>query len=921
MAIDARLTENPSTLQGISANPRSPWRSGMTLALAGLLLGGLFFLSQHNFLLFHVVVELCTIGMAIAIFTVAWNTRHLLDNHAFLLLGLGYLGVGGLTLLHTLAYKGMTLLGESGGANMATQLWITARFLEGLAFIGFPLSLKRCYPGWLHLTIWVGVPALLLLLVLLRLFPDCYLETTGLTRFKIVSEYLFCLMGLAALGLFLQRRHLVPRRVFLLLCTAITLSIGGELFFTLYTTVTGLLNVIGHYLHLISVFLIYLALVHSSLTRPLETLFGSLSTQQRLLAARLRLSEMATSLSLEQLLARIIDEALALTDGTIGFFHLVEPDQETLALQAWSGNTSNDFCRAEDRGHQWSLAQAGVWGDCLRQRRAVIDNHYPSLPHCHGLPSGHPPLCRLLLIPIFRGEGVAAIFGVANKASDYEQHDILLLTTLGDFAWEIVLRRQSELAQRQSEERFRLCFEHSPVGTVLLSPDFRFQKSNETFCTMIGYSQEELIGLTFAEITHPEERQRDLQQVKRLLAGEIDRYDVEKRYLHKNGAIVWARVNVTLVRDDQQQPLFFLPIIEDITGRKEAELRLLQRNAYLQAIFRASPVGIGVVRERVLIEGNTRLCEITGYGLEEFLGHNSRLLYPSDEDYRWVGEEKYLQISRHGTGTVETRWRRKDGRIIDVLLSSTPLNPADLGQGVVFSALDISERKEAERRLIAAVAEKDVLLREVHHRVKNNLAAVISLLDMQRRHFTDPRGRELLGELGNRIRSMSLIHEKLYRAPNLAGIDFHDYLRTLVGHLRTSFGATHIDCRTEARDIDLPLDLAVPLGMIVNELVTNVMKHAFPEKQPAAGRNSCQLEVRLTLAGDSCRLLVADNGVGLPAQVALDNAKSLGMVLIDMLGRHQLGGQYTLDAQQGLAVTLTFPLPPGGDKQKRRIPP
>jgi two-component sensor histidine kinase len=177
---------------------------------------------------------------------------------------------------------------------------------------------------------------------------------------------------------------------------------------------------------------------------------------------------------------------------------------------------------------------------------------------------------------------------------------------------------------------------------------------------------------------------------------------------------------------------------------------------------------------------------------------------------------------------------------------------------------------------------------------------------MQRRMLQDPQGRDILTELAGRIRSMSLIHEKLYRADNLARIDFQMYLKALISHLRTSYGSPRIQCHTEAPGVELPLDLAVPCGMIVNELMTNALKYAFPGGQPAPGKDTCRIQVRIRQEDGLCTLSVADNGVGLPPGFDWTGATTLGMVLVRMLGRHQLGGTYTIDRQDGLCFTLTF---------------
>lgn len=153
------------------------------------------------------------------------------------------------------------------------------------------------------------------------------------------------------------------------------------------------------------------------------------------------------------------------------------------------------------------------------------------------------------------------------------------------------------------------------------------------------------------------------------------------------------------MRDEDKTKERLIQELAEVTEQVEAEQALKRSEARLLSIFRAAPVGIGLASNRVLLEVNDRICEMTGYSREELLGGNARILYPSDEDYDYVGREKYAQIRERGTGSVETRWERKDGTIIDVILSSTPIDPHDLSAGVTFTALDITERKRAEDAL------------------------------------------------------------------------------------------------------------------------------------------------------------------------------------------------------------------------------
>jgi len=181
--------------------------------------------------------------------------------------------------------------------------------------------------------------------------------------------------------------------------------------------------------------------------------------------ARLRLMESAARLPLKELLIATLDEACALTGSCIGFYHFLEADQKTLSLQAWSTRTIKEFCKAEGEGAHYDIADAGVWVDCVRERRPVIHNDYATLPHKRGLPPGHAHVEREMVVPIFRKESIVAILGVGNKATPYEENDLESVTQLADLAWDIadakrageeVHRLNAELEQRVVERTARL---------------------------------------------------------------------------------------------------------------------------------------------------------------------------------------------------------------------------------------------------------------------------------------------------------------------------------------------------------------------------------------------------------------------------------------------------------------------------------
>jgi two-component sensor histidine kinase/HAMP domain-containing protein len=218
---------------------------------------------------------------------------------------------------------------------------------------------------------------------------------------------------------------------------------------------------------------------------------------------------------------------------------------------------------------------------------------------------------------------------------------------------------------------------------------------------------------------------------------------------------------------------------------------------------------------------------------------------------------------------------------------------------------DITERKKAEAQIEASLKEKEVLLQEIHHRVKNNLQVISSLLNLQSEYVEDQKALEVFQESQHRVRSMALIHEKLYRSENLAQIDFADYVRELSTYLFRSQTAKvqDITLTVQPENIFLDIDRAVPCGLMLNELVSNALKHAFPNGRPG--------EIRIELSIDNHRQLtlkVIDNGIGFLAEWDYQNTKSLGLQLVNTLV-DQLDGKIELDRDNGMEFTITFAAP------------
>ncbi len=258
-------------------------------------------------------------------------------------------------------------------------------------------------------------------------------------------------------------------------------------------------------------------------------------------------------------------------------------------------------------------------------------------------------------------------------------------------------------------------------------------------------------------------------------------------------------------------------------------------------------------------------------------------------------------LAEEADGPVERRLTPTDSDSRPVLVSRSTLKGAAADEGsLVCVAQDISDRKAAEEKLRRSLEEKEVLLREIHHRVKNNLQVISSLLHAQARDVEAASVQERFEETQERIRSMAAIHEQLYQSDDLSRVEFAEYLEVLMDELFRSHRTDHIARTLEAEAQPLPVDQAIPAGLIVNELVSNALEHAFPDGQDGT------LSVTFRADAGEAQLVVADDGCGAEA---LDDEGALGLRLVRGLTR-QLRGSLSTETEAGVTATITFPIDP-----------
>lgn len=284
-----------------------------------------------------------------------------------------------------------------------------------------------------------------------------------------------------------------------------------------------------------------------------------------------------------------------------------------------------------------------------------------------------------------------------------------------------------------------------------------FQTNQLTFSPkyyrQLGYEPDEFPA-TFEhwmDLIHPDDREQALAVAEEYQKTKPDTYRNEMRLRRKDGSYCHILANAAVVeRDARGNAVMMVGSHHDITDVRTAEKHIRVEQARLESIFRAAPIAIGIVANRTLVNVNQRFCRMTGYTMREVIGQSARMLYPSESDFEYVGREKYRQIRKSGCGTVETRWQCKNGKIRDILLSSAPLNPTDLSEGVTFTALDITELKQAEsdRMKINKLESLGVLAGGIAHDFNNILMSAVGNVELARRN---PKNSAYLDKLDNAL--------------------------------------------------------------------------------------------------------------------------------------------------------------------------
>jgi len=388
------------------------------------------------------------------------------------------------------------------------------------------------------------------------------------------------------------------------------------------------------------------------------------------------------------------------------------------------------------------------------------------------------------------------------------------------------------------------------------------------------------------------------------LKGKTDYWQKEHRLRTKTGEWKWVLGRGRVVeRGANGQPLRMVGTMTDISDLKQAEKTLLNQSYFLQKAQEIGQIGTWELdiknNELLWTDENYKIFGLpigTKLTYEIFLN----CVHPDDREYvdkEWKAAlaKKPYDIEHRLLVDGKVKWVREKAE-----LQFNEKDECIRGTGVTQ---DITGQKQAEKRIKENLKEKEVLLSEIHHRVKNNMQIISSLLKLQSAKIEDKKYVDMFKDSENRIRSMALVHEKLYQSKDFSSIDFKGYVKSIANLLIRNYSVNpdKIKLNTEIEDIPLGLDNAIPCGLIINELISNSLKYAFPKDREG--------EIKIVLRAinsHEIELTVSDDGIGIPAEIDARETESLGLQLVYILAENQLEGSIELDRESGTAFRIRF---------------
>jgi len=732
---------------------------------------GLYLSSLHSYLLFHSLIEIITVAIALALFSLTWNTRSYLTSSYLRLVGVGYAFISLIDLLHTLAYKGMGVF-PGDEANLPTQLWVAARYVQAVTLFVAPLLVERRLSIRAILLGYAATVSGLVALVYSGNFPDCFIEGTGLTAFKIGSEYAISAVLLASIYLLYRKRNYFNDRVFLLTAISIACTVLSELSFTAYLSVYGGANMLGHFAKLAAYYLLYQAILVTGLKEPFDLIFRDLKRADESLRkaqetleekVRARTAELRTSEERYRSLIGKVQTAIVLHDGQGRILNSNPLAEELLGLAA------DRLLGKSPRDPDWHF---------LREDGAVLPvAEYPvSLVFATGQP------VRNHVLGIAQPHRANVAWVLVNAEPEYDGAG--KITSVVVSFVDITERKQVEAEKEQYYKFFML----STDAMCIADPFGCFRQVNPALVQLTGYSGSELLSRPFLDFVLPEDRQRTVDEMA-LQVKVRPSMNFENRYMRKDGSAI--SLSWTAYFDIKDGVTY--ATARDITESKRAQDQIRALNSELEQR----------VRERTAqLEAAVKELETFSYSVSHDLraplraidGFSKALI----EDYG----DKFDDTGKHFLQMLGDNTERMGNLIDDILgfsrmsrrdLAATTLDMAKLAQEVIEELRGSAPGRNFRFVLGALPPTRGdrVMIRQV---MVNLLSNAIK--------FTRPRSEAVI-EVGGAAEAEENIY---YVKDNGVGFDMHyadklfDVFQRL--HLQTEFEGTGVGLAIVKRIIE-----------------------------------------------------------------------------------------------------------------------
>ena len=649
----------------------------------------------------------------------------------------------------------------------------------------------------------------------------------------------------------------------------------------------------------------------------------------------------------EESFDRLTRLAATLLDAPVALVSLVDKERQFFKscfglrgpqATARQGSVSDSFCQ-----HVVGTAEPLIITDA---RDHPLLRDYPGVRSLDVVAYAGIPLAT------YEGHVLGSFCVIDRRPRNWSDHEIAALRDLAAAAMtEIELRaatraaEQQSIALRHSEERFRTAFEHAAIGMALVDLNGRWLQANAAFCEFTGYPANELLTMTFQDITHPGDLEKELTEVRQLLSGEIRSYRMEKRYIRRDGSVVWGLLSRALVRDEDGSPIHFISQVEDVTARKRAEEALRASEARFRTLFDHAPAMFVLTSDRdgtpIVADCNELFLTTLGYARDEVIGRPVADFYSPASLSALSTDGGYQRVLGGGAATAERELIAKDLRVVEALLRAQPdRGPDRTISGTVAMFVDISDRKRAEAMLArtlrdledrtqaleAKTREQDAFVYTVSHDLRAPLVSLHGLASiLLEDHAADlpEDARQCLDRIiANADKMQALITDLLDLSRvgrvdiDFGVVDLDAVVRDVMAQLHHTLAARNARVQITGQ---LPVICANHIRMVqlFTNLIANAVAYTPTDRTP-------NVQIAAIEEPDTWEITVADNGVGIPDEwqekvfgvfqrlpvgKALNPSGSgVGLAIVSRIVESH-NGRLWLDSSEGVGTTfhLSFP--------------